>query len=239
MGAGEKESGMTEGKTEPGTAFPALEAGRGRLKGRPLAALEDPDAPEWSALLGWQQAIAPGASPRAEATLFLGQCAFFLTASLLDPETGYGDLTAPDARAIAYQLGPLGDLAAGRIARVQILGDASPDWPLPSLFEPVIAGLSIRTGSSRGGLWRVAGDGVAAALLAFGREHGCLPAMHRLFRRVLKSEGTPFFNRRLRWPEEGQTVLERGGCCRLFEIGMALCPGCVLNARRRRSRPDP
>lgn len=228
---------MTSGNGERDKAFPALAVERGGIEGRPLSALADPDAPEWSALLGWQQAIAPGAGPRGEAALFLGQCAFFLAAALIDRENGHADLPSPDAREIAYQLAPLGNLPAGRIAHVRIMEDVRPDRPLQALFEPMIAGLSIRTGSSRGGLWRVAGDGVAAALLAFGREHGCLTDMHGLFRRILKSEGTPFLNKELRWPEAGQTVLERGGCCRLFEIGMALCPGCVLNARRRRGRP--
>lgn len=206
----------------------------GALEARSLLMLADPLAPEWDDLLGWQQEFAPGISPRGEAALFLGQLGYFLAASLTDGwESNGSALAIPTPDRVSYRLTrPLAG-EPGPVAHVRISGGEGRLGTWEALLRPVVEGLAKRTGSSRGALWRVAGDGIAAALFEFGRRRGCLVKMHRMFQADLKHDAGPLFNSQLRWPEAEPGVLERGGCCRLYEVGMALCPGCVLGRRQR------
>lgn len=212
--------------------FPALAVGTGSLDGRPLGVLVDRQAPEWDDLLGWQQSFAPGISRRGEAALFLGQLGYFLAAAMLESWKGNGGRPGvPAPVQVSYSL--THPDAGGRVAHVRIVGGEYPSGTWELLLRPVVEGLAERTGSSRGSLWRVAGDGIAAALLEFGRRRDCLSETCALFQSSLKRQESPLFNSQLQWPDSEAGVLERGGCCRLYEVGMALCPGCVLGRRQK------
>lgn len=221
-----------------GDAYPALELTHGPLLGPPLKALENADHEQWPMLLGWQQAFAPGIGPRAETTLFLGQATFFIGLIVAAPLFLGRALMRLQPNGIALQLSPLADARVSRCVHVQVLcerGEPGDREMMENLIEPLISGLSRRAGIGRAALWRVAGDGIAAAFLDLGRRCQNVDMAEALFQTILKGEGSRFSNRQLTWPDDHpEGVLLRGGCCRIYQSkGMPLCPGCVLASRKR------
>lgn len=233
------------------SAYPALSLTVRQLEGPALADLADPSHPAWTGLLGWQQRFAPGLSARGEAALFLGQALFFLTIALCarpflapapDSDAATRSATLPTANAVALHLQPLEGEGLSRCVHLQVApghkGPADIRLALEGLASPLVEGLFRRTRLGRAALWRVAGDGTALALLDLGRRTGRMTEAKELFERILKAEDSPFRNRHLSWPNEDDAVLQRGGCCRIYESpGMPLCPGCVLQNARRGRRP--
>nr|WP_316652500.1 hypothetical protein [uncultured Gellertiella sp.] len=216
-------------------SYPALALEPGPPCDACLADLASPTAPGWRALLDWQQHFAPGVSPRGEATLFLGQASFFLGVALIVPLFFGGELVlAPTAAEVGLSLLPLNrnDITGTVRLRIDTTKDRTGDASdvLESLIEPLVTGLRARTRLSHAALWRVAGDGVAAALMDIGRKRGDPVRAKQLFDAILKRPDSRFRNPQLRWPVEDITgVLLRGGCCRIHETGNTpLCPGCVL-----------
>lgn len=233
------------------SAYPALSLTQGPLEGAALADLADPSHSAWTGLLDWQQRFAPGVSARGEAALFLGQALFFLTIALCaqhfltpaqESNAEMHSASLPTADAVALHLQPLEGEGLSRCVHLQVApsrnGPNDVRLALEDLASPLIEGLFRRTRLGRAALWRVAGDGIALALLDLGRRTGRMKEAKQLFEIILKAEGSPFRNRHLAWPKEIDEVLERGGCCRIYESpGMPLCPSCVLQNARRGRRP--
>ena len=240
---------LTSGETDDAwlrMAYPALDLSEGPLKGSPLADLAEGSHPHWPALLTWQQQIAPGVDARAEAALFLGQALFFLTISLLQPSFDGGDPRAAEPDACSVQLTPLeGEGEGGGVSRcvhLQCTAWQAGSGTMPvleNLARPLILGLSRRTGLGQPALWRVAADGIALGLLDLGRKRNDVALAGRLFHSVLKRPGSPFTNRHLCWPVDAAAgILQRGGCCRIYQSGThPLCPGCVLQAKKKSRDP--
>ncbi|MEM1048685.1 MAG: (2Fe-2S)-binding protein [Pseudomonadota bacterium] len=109
-------------------------------------------------------------------------------------------------------------------------------------LTPLVEELRQGTGLSRGALWRVAGDALAARFLAFGRAFDRLEDALSAAESILRRKGSRLYARqtdfiRVSLPENPDTFdwyRLRGGCCRYYAIPNGVyCPTCVLLPRNK------
>ncbi|QQA44231.1 (2Fe-2S)-binding protein [Pelagovum pacificum] len=119
-----------------------------------------------------------------------------------------------------------------------------------SLLSPIVAAISARTRLAPAALWRIVGDGMAAALLEAGMRHGVREAAMQIALDILRDRSGPLYSRQTGFeevtlpdrPDCAEWVRLRGGCCRFYTSdGGEYCTTCVLrddDSRRMRLIAD-
>ena len=117
-----------------------------------------------------------------------------------------------------------------------------------ALHAPLVERLRARSRLSRGALWRLVGDGLAAAMLEGGKRRGEAERAMALARAIVGRRGQPLHSRQTGFvlvtlpegaPPETALAAEwfraRGGCCRYYTTpGGEYCTTCVLRAPESR-----
>lgn len=105
------------------------------------------------------------------------------------------------------------------------------------LLAPIVDSPHRRSHLPRSALWRLVGDGLAAAFLAQGKALGCADRAMSLALGMLRRKGTPLYSKQTGFiqitvperPHLAEWFRARGGCCRYYTSdGGEYCSTCVL-----------